>query len=297
MSGSPSPQSPASFSLQKFNTIVWGIEKLYEIGKRVSIGMQNRPCDFLTREASTAFAKTMMSILGFLRFVPSSRFRAQEGEFVIDLSSASIMARQVMEDAISYLYLSEQNLTQEEKVFREAVWRFHGASESLAAAKFGNVSNPELTPSAEADRKRLQEFIEKHPLFAKIESGRKGRIKKGDEGHVLHDSEILERRGIQTDVYNLGRKVLSNFAHFSALGHQIMMQTNSDWRSSWREFLPPALYAVNFGAEAIAVFLADSPEAAQLVSSDEKAAVENLRSWLRTSFEPRIVTRPPDLQS
>jgi hypothetical protein len=212
MSGATSPQSPANFSLQQFNTIVAGIEKLYEIGKRVSIAMQHRPCDFLAREASTSFAKTMMSLLGFLRFVPSSRFRAQEGEFVIDLSSASVMARQVMEDAISYLYLSEQNLTPEEKAFREAVWRFHGASESLAAAKFGNISNPELTPSAEANRKRLQEFIQRHSLFATIEPGRRGRIKKGDEGHVLHDSEILERRGIQTDMFNLGRKVLSNFA-------------------------------------------------------------------------------------
>jgi hypothetical protein len=290
MSGSTSPQIPATFSYQQFNTIISGVELLYDIGKRVSIAMQNRPCDFLTREASTAFAKMIMSLLGFLRFIPSSRFHAKEGDLVIDLSSASVMARQVMEDAISYFYLSEENLTREEKEFREYVWRFHGASEALATAKFGNLSHSELTPLAVANRKSIQELIEKHPLFAGIEAGRKGRIKKGDEGHVLHDSQILERRGIQTDVYNLGRKVLSNFAHFSALSHQMMVQTNADWMDSCPEFLPPAMYAVNFASEAVAVFLAAFPEAALLVRDDEKAAVDNLRSWLRTPFEPRIVT-------
>ena len=31
-----------------------------------------------------AFAKTMMSVQGFLRFIPSSRFHAKEVEYAID---------------------------------------------------------------------------------------------------------------------------------------------------------------------------------------------------------------------
>lgn len=40
------------------------------------------------------------ALQAFLRFIPSSRFHAKEGEYPIDLSPASVMARQVMEDAI-----------------------------------------------------------------------------------------------------------------------------------------------------------------------------------------------------
>jgi hypothetical protein len=78
----------------------------------------------------------MMSVQAFLRFIPSSRFHAKEVEFAIDLSSASVIARQVMEDAISFFYLSEPGLTKEEKRFRELVWRFHGATEAIDSAAF-----------------------------------------------------------------------------------------------------------------------------------------------------------------
>jgi hypothetical protein len=123
-----------------------------------------------------AFVKTLMSVLGFLRFIPSSRYHAKEGEVVIDLSSASVTARQVIEDAFSFFYLSESNLTREEKQFREDVWRFHGATESIESVRFANVSNPDLAPAIDAEVKRRKELLEKHPMLGAIEGGRRGRI-------------------------------------------------------------------------------------------------------------------------
>jgi hypothetical protein len=70
-----------------------------------------QPCEYLVQEASMAFVKTMMSVFGFPRFIPASRFFANAGETVTDLSSASVMGRQVLEDTISFFYLSEPNLT------------------------------------------------------------------------------------------------------------------------------------------------------------------------------------------
>jgi hypothetical protein len=105
-----------------------------------------------------AFTKTMLSLLGFLRFIPSSRFHAKEGEPVIDLSSASVMARQVMEDAISLFYLSEQGLTQKQKGFREAAWRYHGLMEVIRSAEFGDKSHPDL-PAANAQAKAFRQYF------------------------------------------------------------------------------------------------------------------------------------------
>ena len=67
-----------------------------------------------------AFVKTMMSVFGFLRFIPASRFSGNVGETVTDLSSASVIGRQVLEDTISFFYLSEPNLTPQEKCLRLA---------------------------------------------------------------------------------------------------------------------------------------------------------------------------------
>jgi len=105
------------FSFQQFNTLINGIERLSDYGRRISDSIAGQPCEYLIQEATMAFVKTMMSVQAFLRFIPSSRFHGKEVEFAIDLSSASVMARQVLEDSISFFYLSERNLTPEEKTF------------------------------------------------------------------------------------------------------------------------------------------------------------------------------------
>ena len=145
------------FSFAKFNTLVHGIELIYTLGRRISDANAAQPCEYLIQEATMAF----------LRFIPSNSFHAKEGAYPIDLSSASIMARQVMEDVISFLYLSEPNLTTEQKAFRELVWRLHGASEMIDSANFANVHNPEASPAA-AERDRLKQRLSDLNLLATV---------------------------------------------------------------------------------------------------------------------------------
>jgi hypothetical protein len=224
-----------------------------------------------------------MSVLGFLRFIRSSPYHAREIELVTDLSSASVLARQVMEDVLSFLYLSEPELTREQKEFRALVWRYGGATEALESATFADVSNPDLS-SLGVERKNFEERLENPPFKAileSIESGRRGRILQGRENHILHDRKILQRRGIRIEAYDLNRKVLSNFAHFSAFSHQMMMETSADWDKSWRRFLPGAICVTNFLAEAIEAFLETFPQTRSLLNDFEPQLIANFRSWLR----------------
>jgi hypothetical protein len=272
------------FSFKQFGTLIYGIELLSAIGRKVSDAVAGQPSEFLIQEATMAFVKMMMSIQAFLRFIPSSRFHAREVEFAIDLSSASVMARQVLEDTISFFYLSEPNLTKEQKVFRELVWRIHGATEAIDSATFANVANPDLSPTA-AERDRVRQRLNDPPFGAMLEAierGRRGRIRQGRENHVLHDREILSRRGIEVQKFDMWRKVLSNFAHFSVLSRRMIMETTADWGKSWPPFLTPALCVANFGAEGVEAFLETFPQTRQLLTSEEQAAVGNLRSWLRS---------------
>jgi hypothetical protein len=41
------------------------------------------------------------------------------------------MARQATEDAVSFLYLSESGLSEQQREFRKVVWIYCGASEEL----------------------------------------------------------------------------------------------------------------------------------------------------------------------
>jgi len=91
----------------------------------------------------------------------------------------AVMARQVMEDALSFFYLSEPNLMHEEKQFREDVWRFHGATESIESVRCANVSNPDLAPAIDAELKRRKELLEKHSRLSAIEGGRRRAYSSG----------------------------------------------------------------------------------------------------------------------
>jgi len=270
-------------SFEEFETLVSGIELTYTLGRRISDAVGGQPCEYFIQEATMAFVKLLMSVQAFLRFIPSSKFHAQEVEFAVDLSSASVMARQVMEDAITFFYLSEPNLTTEEQVFRRLVWQLHGATETLEALEYlvPERTDTQLTIDA---LNRAKETLNE-PLYAamlnKIKGDRRGRIRKGKEGHVLHDEEVLSRRGIQLDAYRFWSKTLSNFAHFSTLSHQLMMQTTSDWKSSWKAFYAAAVCVAKLTAEAVVVFIETFPTTRSLLTAQEHAAIANLRSPIR----------------
>jgi len=279
-------EAPRALSFAEFETLNAGIELISTLGRRISETIGGKPCHYLIQEATMAFVKMLMSVQAFLRSIPSSRFHAREVEFAIDLSSASVMARQVMEDAIVFFYLSETSLTEVEKVFRSLVWQLHSATETLESLDY---IVPEKTDAQlVAAQKQGREFLGKPPYDAMMESiepGRRGRIRKGRENHVLHEDEILSRRGIRLDTYDFWRKLLSNFAHFSGLSHRLTMQTTSDWRKSWQAFYAAAFCVANFGAEAVEACIETFPETRLLLTKQEQAAIANLRSWIRSDSQ------------
>jgi hypothetical protein len=173
---SASISPPLSF--KEFEDLIKNIERFYALGSRLSQAIEKQSCEYLIQEASMAFTKALMSLLGFLRFIPSSRFYAKEGESVVDLSSASVLGRQVLEDVLSFLYLSEPKLTQEQKDFREFVWRYHGFGESIESAELletSNWSNPDLPATREA-RNKMRTLLIQKPSLAAIEKNLRGRI-------------------------------------------------------------------------------------------------------------------------
>ncbi len=281
-SASPSEISPP-LSFKEFEDLIRNIERFYALGDRLSRAAAKQPCEFLIQEASMAFAKAMMSLLGFLRFIPSSEFFAKEKVVIVDLSSASVMARQVLEDVLSFLYLSEPNLSKEQKEFREFVWRYHGLGESIESAELletAKWSNPDL-PATRELRAKMRAQLVQNPLLAAIEKNLRGRIREGDKNWVLYENEILERRGIITSRYDLPRKVLSNFVHFSTFSHHLILETNSDWQKSWPEFFMPTLSVAAFIAEALKGFVEILPQTASIVTEKEQRLIENYRRWLR----------------
>jgi len=275
-SGLPS-ENPLPLSSKEFEDLIKNIERLYGLGSRLS---QAQSCEYLIHEASMAFTKSLMSVLGFLRFIPSSKFFAKERVCIVDLSSASVMGRQVLEDTLVFLYLSEPNLTNDQKQFRRTVWQFHGYTEAIEAAEFADAENPDI-PSERETLEKARALVVQNPLFAGIAEHLRKRIRDGRKNRVVHDNKILERRGISTRRYWLPYKVFSNFTHFSAFSHSLILETNGDWQKSWPEFFMATLSVAAVIAEGIETFIETFPESALLLSNRERRLITNYRNFLR----------------
>jgi hypothetical protein len=192
------------------------IELLLEYGVSLSQQHTGTPATYLEQQSSIAFAKCLMSLVGFVRFVPPSKYWAKEAIEVVDLSSASVMARQFIEDAVVFFYFNERGLSDEELRLRQNIWLFHGLVEAGEAAKLADPEAPvsTLTP----DTLVIRENIEKHPLFkalGKDKEGKdaQGRIKKGRQPLLLSHKEILRRRSISPRAHSFPLKAFSNFVH------------------------------------------------------------------------------------
>jgi hypothetical protein len=194
----------------------------------------------------------MMSLRAYLGFVPSSSYYVQQESHVFGILSASLMGRQILEDVLAFLYLSEPNLSPEEKEFRALVWKYHGATEYIKSQEEQNPSNSVLPDVREQCAKALQS-LERNSLFAALKKSdwrKYDNIKRGTEGYVIRDHEILKRYQIARKNYDLPHRILSNFVHFS--GFSFVLTTKPE-----RMEIPyyiSILYLVRFLAEALGAF-------------------------------------------
>jgi hypothetical protein len=66
------------FSFKEFDSLIAGIEMISRIGLPISDAVAQQRREFSHARGDDGFVKTMMSIVGFLRFIPSSKFYAKE---------------------------------------------------------------------------------------------------------------------------------------------------------------------------------------------------------------------------
>jgi hypothetical protein len=240
-------------TLEQTETLTRELEKLLEVGIALSERNDGAKATYLENQSSVVFAKCLMSLVGFLRFVPPSKYRAKEGLEVVDLSSATVMARQFIEDSVVFFYLSEKNLSDEELRLRQDIWLLHAIIEAGEAARLVDPGVP-ISPLVPATLKR-KASIEAHPLFLGLEKEAQGRIKKGRQPLMLSHQEIILRRGISIEAYHFPLKAFSNFVHSSAISVSFIGDTGLDWSACYHQFIQVLYYTASYSAEALFVFI------------------------------------------
>jgi hypothetical protein len=270
-------------SKQELDAVVYEIEGLLSYGSSISQENASKPAAFFDVQASTIFSKGLMSLVGFLRFIPPSHYYADKVIGLIDLSSASVLGRQLMHDATTFFYLTEASITDEELQLRVNVWNYHGVVEaSAAAALAAEASEPqELSPEVKAVVRALEESA----AFRRLDNNTKGRIRKGQQPLVLSNQDILTRRGISKHAYLFSLKAFSNFVHPSALSVRFLELASGAWDNCYQEFYQVICYVAGFSAEIIQAFVDVVPDCRQPPARIKKV-IDEYRPILRGEEAP-----------
>jgi hypothetical protein len=253
------------------------IGSFFGVGQKLyNAAASSQPTEFLTQQAYLGFVKILMSLRAFLGFVSLDQNFAQKWNNVLDRSSPSVLARQVLEDILSFLYLCEPNVESKEKEFRATVWAYHGGREFVEACEFVSPSNSAL-PDLRSDRDQVAARVRSDPLLSDIKGPLKGYVRNGTKNRVVYDREILQRRGIEEKHYSGPHKMLSNFVHFS--GFSSVLMTTPERAEA--PFYTSILYLARFVAEALGAFVETFPESDRVLTKDEREHIAFLRRQLR----------------
>lgn len=271
------------FSLEKLNAVVREIEALLGFAIAISLENASKRGSFFEAQASTIFSKSLMSLIGFLRFIPPSQYYADRKIKVVDLSSASGLARQLMHDAATFFYLTEVGVSDEDLRLRITVWNYHGIVEAGALAVLA-------VPESKADGlspevKAAIDAMETSPAFQRLEKEVKGRIRKGQQPLVLSNQDVMNRRGISKEAYLFSLKAFSNFVHPSALSILLIEQATAKWEDCYQEFYQVICYVAAYSAELTQAFVESVPECQQ-IPPRTKSAIEEYRKLLRSDAPP-----------
>jgi len=211
------------------------LKSLFKAAKTLLENRRTRFSSYLEQQGYVLFEKLELEVNTLFQVIPGAEMVNENETEVWDISLASVLGRQVLEDCVTFLYLVEPNLLVEQTGFRELVWKYHSDKESVEIADlYGFLSAPDgpqnavipvLKKQAEARLPGLKKTVLNHPCFDRVDGKLRGKIKKGEAKLVLQKDEILSRFGITKSFYDAPYKNLSQFVHSTGFSLNVLPQT------------------------------------------------------------------------
>jgi hypothetical protein len=180
---------------------------------------------YLERQGYALLERLSAEVHSLLGLIPGSKRFPKDAPEACDFPSFAVLARQILEDSVTFLYLVESGLLADQLEFRQLVWEYHSATEkSKIASLYGYVTDsvypkgspmPLLKKAAEEKIPLLKKRIEEHHRNAALPKYLREKVGKGKENLVAKTAEILTRLNIPAYFYDAPYTHLSNFVHAS----------------------------------------------------------------------------------
>jgi hypothetical protein len=129
-----------------------------------------------------------------------------------DLASLCAIVRALIDSYYAMYYIAADQVSAEERSFREALWNFQGEYKRLRLLHLIKSNSPEVSKLQE-EVDRLKAVVIQHTFFARLPPERQKRARKGNLPLHLSNSELSSRAGIQPDYYKAAYEFLSSYIH------------------------------------------------------------------------------------
>lgn len=181
---------------------------------RLSVATSGRTVSEWSHEyASYIFAKICAHALSALSLAPTGLSPAQPGATEIwDLPSLCAIVRALIDAYYAMHYIAVDQVSSEERSFREALWTFQGEHKRLVLLRLIKSKSPEL-PKLQGEVDRLRTVVTQHSFFACLSLEKQKKARKGDLPLHLSNSELSIHAGIQPDYYKAAYRFLSSYVH------------------------------------------------------------------------------------
>jgi hypothetical protein len=224
------------------------LETLIAHGRSISSQLSGIKADVNDASAGNIFSKLLAHAITLQGAIPVLRIQAGT---LIDISSAFVLARAIMEAYDSLFYIALDEMTPQEREFRAAIWHLHANERVLKILEKSGI-NPTLTAQRRVERDRTKPLVTGHPQFAGVGAGFQSDVRRGNcPPFHLSRAERNGRAGIDDNFYVGLEMDFSQYVH--TFPHSVMAVAtfNANDPSSARRLGPALGCAAGFTAKAI----------------------------------------------
>jgi hypothetical protein len=265
-------------SPERYRKLVTEFDALVGQAQAVSNNLAGATVEGERSYAEAIFTKLICHALSLRKLSPSPDSDAQE---LWDLSSASAVARALIESYDALAYIAVHEVSESERQFRILLWELHDQQRRLKMlARVGSVDAriPDMEQRAETHRQRLLA----HPTFTSLSRDVQAKIRSGDPPPI-HTSqrELNEVSGVNHDYYVGATMFLSQYVHTYPISvHQLM---------NFRAGEPEALHLASMPLQYVLPFISKAIDGMEriwptcAVAPDLEAP--SYRTWLNIATE------------
>ena len=159
--------------------------------------------------------KYILHTLSILRLISGTHISSRllnSQRTVYDIGSIVVLTRSAIENYLTFYYLFIQPSDEEEELFRFNLYELSGLN-SRQWIEPTEADQIEIKNNDKTRIRELENIINEHPLYLKLDKNIKDYIKSGRQARLFTWKNLFDQADLNADVFKIAWSLYSNYAH------------------------------------------------------------------------------------